>query len=208
MTFMAPTLIESDILHVKDHRNHSDTALRDTMAEVKQPQKHQEPKKKKSMIIDPDFSYLINNTDLCEPDTNVFVWVHSAPDKHKNRVTIRETWANSKHFPANRGYKIKVGFFLGAIKRRYLKLAQAIQDKVSFESEKYGDIIQEEYIDHYHNMTYKAISAVRWITKYCPQAKLVIKSDDDALVDLPLLFNHIHSLQANHQMENNTILCR
>ena len=172
--------------------------------QVKQKKKRSPPR----MLKDPNFNYIINSTNLCEPDTNVFVWVHSAPDKHRNRVTIRETWANTKHFPIDKGYKVKVGFFLGAIKRKYAKLAEKIRTKIMFESEKYGDIIQEDYVDHYHNMSYKAISAVRWITRYCSQAKLVIKSDDDALVDLPLLLQHIHSLQASHQMDNNTILCR
>ena len=158
------------------------------------------------MIKDPAFGYSILNSRLCNRHTNVFVWVHSAPNQFRKRLTLRETWANPHSFPS--GYNVKVGFFLGLISGKSKRnVTEGIQ-KLQFESELYQDIIQEKYIDHYHNMSYKAISALRWITKFCPQAKLIIKSDDDTLIDLPLLLRHIHNLQSHNMMLNNTVICK
>ena len=37
------------------------------------------------------------------------------------------------------------------------------------------------------NLSYKAILGHTWISEFCPEADLVVKSDDDFMVDLPLL---------------------
>ena len=161
---------------------------------------------KHNMIRDPQFEYIISNKDMCDPNTNIFIWVHSAPNQQRKRLTLRETWANPQSFPS--GYKAKLGFFIGAVEHKNPNVTSLIQHRLEFENELYHDIIQENYVDHYHNMSYKAISAVKWITNYCPQAKLVIKTDDDTLVDLPLILHHIHHLQSQHQMLNNSVLCR
>ena len=42
------------------------------------------------------------------------------------------------------------------------------------------------------NLSYKAILGHHWISSFCPNADLVVKSDDDFFVDLPML-RHLHS---------------
>ena len=37
------------------------------------------------------------------------------------------------------------------------------------------------------NLSYKAILGHTWISEFCPEADLVVKADDDFMVDLPLL---------------------
>lgn len=186
------------ITNQTDNQTNNQTEVSKKKAES-EPQKH-------NMIKDPQFEYIIANKGLCDQDTNLFIWVHTAPHQQRKRLTLRETWANPHSFPP--GYKAKMGFFIGAIEHVNPKISSKIHQQVEFENEFYHDIIQQNYVDHYHNMSYKAISAVRWITNYCPQAKLVIKTDDDTLIDLPLIFHHIHSLQSHGQMLNNSILCR
>ena len=39
----------------------------------------------------------------------------------------------------------------------------------------------------FRNLSYKAILGHHWISSYCPEADLVVKSDDDFFVDLPML---------------------
>jgi hypothetical protein len=51
------------------------------------------------------------------------------------------------------------------------------------ESETYGDIVQTAFEDTYRNLTYKAMSVLRWVSTYCPSVTYVLKADDDAIVN-------------------------
>ena len=53
-----------------------------------------------------------------------------------------------------------------------------------FQAEQFGDIVQGGFIDAYSNMTYKNIFGKLWVSEFCPQAKFVIKSDDDMFIDM------------------------
>lgn len=158
------------------------------------------------MVLDPQFDYIIANDMLCDTNTNLFIWIHSAPNNLRKRIALRNTWANPNYFPTT--HKAKVGFFLGVVDDKNETSAKLTQATIEYENNIYHDIIQKNYIDHYHNLSYKAISAVKWITNHCPQAKLVMKSDDDTLVNTPLLFENIESLQKLGKMLSNNILCR
>uniref|UniRef100_A0A8C1YUR3 Hexosyltransferase n=1 Tax=Cyprinus carpio TaxID=7962 RepID=A0A8C1YUR3_CYPCA len=44
---------------------------------------------------------------------------------------------------------------------------------------RYHNIIQQDYRDTYNYLTLKTLIGVYWITKYCPEAKYVLKTDSD-----------------------------
>lgn len=157
-----------------------------------------EVKLQKDLVNPHHFTYHLNNENRCENDTDVLIWIHSAPDHFRNRRIIRDTWANPANF---RLHKAALIFFLGLTNK------PDIQSMISYESETYQDIAQSTYIDDYRNLTYKAISGCKWMSLYCKQAKLVLKADDDMTTDVYLLFNHIHSLQQRGRVLTNTILC-
>ena len=53
------------------------------------------------------------------------------------------------------------------------------------ENVKHGDIIiQGDFIDTYHNLSYKASMGNFWVSEFCEQAGFVVKTDDDWFVDL------------------------
>ena len=58
------------------------------------------------------------------------------------------------------------------------------QKKLNEESEKYGDIIQGDFLDTYHNLSYKGVMGHLWVSEFCEQAEFMIKTDDDWFVDL------------------------
>ena len=58
------------------------------------------------------------------------------------------------------------------------------QKQLEEESSKYGDIIQGDFLDTYHNLSYKAIMGNLWVAEFCSQAEFVVKTDDDMYVDL------------------------
>ena len=150
-------------------------------------------------IVNPHpFTFHLNNEKLCDVDSDVLIWIHSAPNHFRDRQIIRETWGNPGNFHL---HKAALVFFLG------ISTSPPVQQMIEYESEVYNDIVQSTFIDHYHNLTYKAISGSRWMSLYCNRINLVLKADDDMMVDVYLLFNHIHSLQQNGRLRTNTILC-
>ena len=60
------------------------------------------------------------------------------------------------------------------------KLQKSIED----ENQKFGDIIQGDFVDSYHNLSYKAIMGNLWAAEFCEQAEFVVKTDDDMFIDL------------------------
>ncbi|ESN94124.1 hypothetical protein HELRODRAFT_87830 [Helobdella robusta] len=123
------------------------------------------------------------------------VYVHSAPGNYKRRQLIRETWGN----PIYHICPIKILFFIGLPKPK-----EDTQWFLKQESDTYKDIIQENYYDDYHNLTYKAVGAMKWVSEYCSHARFIIKTDDDIVVNIFLLFNYLDK----QMLTTNTIFCR
>ena len=52
------------------------------------------------------------------------------------------------------------------------------------ENNKHGDIVQGDFLDTYHNLSYKAIMGSLWVSEFCNQAEFVVTTDDDMFIDL------------------------
>ncbi|XP_039451236.1 beta-1,3-galactosyltransferase 2-like [Culex pipiens pallens] len=62
------------------------------------------------------------------------------------------------------------------------------QRRLLNESEVYGDIIQESFIDSYNNLTLKTIMMLKWVNNNCDgRVKYIMKCDDDTFVNVPNL---------------------
>ncbi|XP_058812389.1 uncharacterized protein LOC131676957 isoform X2 [Topomyia yanbarensis] len=63
-----------------------------------------------------------------------------------------------------------------------------LQMRIVNESEVYGDIIQESFIDSYNNLTLKTIMMLKWVVNNCDaRVKYIMKCDDDTFVNVPNL---------------------
>ena len=60
---------------------------------------------------------------------------------------------------------------------------------VQTESAIYGDILQEDYVDSYYNLSYKVLSGFKWAVDFCPRAKFVVRSADDMYLNIPRILN-------------------
>ena len=58
------------------------------------------------------------------------------------------------------------------------------QEMLQEENEKHRDIVQGDFLDTYHNLSYKAIMGHLWVSEFCDQAEFVVKTDDDVFIDL------------------------
>lgn len=116
----------------------------------------------------------------------VLVLVHSAPTNWYKRNTIRDTWG--RHDP-----RAKLVFLLGAVN------SSVLQRRIEQENRLYDDIVQGSFLDAYRNMTYKHVMALKWFTYHCPEAKYILKADDDVFVNTPALYDTLSNLQTQRR---------
>ncbi|XP_050072169.1 uncharacterized protein LOC126560052 [Anopheles maculipalpis] len=70
------------------------------------------------------------------------------------------------------------------------EVVDELQQRILNESEVYGDIIQESFIDSYNNLTLKTIMMLKWVTNNCDgKVKFIMKCDDDTFVNVPNLLH-------------------
>ncbi|KAL1395876.1 hypothetical protein pipiens_010918 [Culex pipiens pipiens] len=105
-----------------------------------------------------------------------------APTNWYKRNTIRDTWG--RYDP-----RAKLVFLLGAVN------SSVLQRRIEKENRLYDDIVQGSFLDAYRNMTYKHVMALKWFTYHCPEAKYILKADDDVFVNTPALYNVLSGLQ-------------
>ena len=150
------------------------------------------------------FQFILNPTNVCsqsqhhKADVFLLAYIHTAPSHYRRRTAIRETWGNLRNF---RDVGFRIVFLMGR------PLNQSIQEAVQMEADIYGDIVQEDFIDSYRNLTYKAIMGLRWITNYCSQAKYVLKADDDIFVNIFNVMSHFQSITKYEGPQNSLIQC-
>ncbi|XP_011569003.3 beta-1,3-galactosyltransferase 5 [Plutella xylostella] len=124
-----------------------------------------------------NFSFVIN-PEICRQYSHNFLAVNmvsSKPDHEAYRNVIRAMWNHSSY--------VKGVFLLG------LSDDTGLKKRIRMESKTYRDILMGNFRDHYRNMTYKHIMGLKWVSKHCSNARYIIKTDDDVVVDFKLLAN-------------------
>ena len=121
--------------------------------------------------------FKINNVDICTSvhDLLYFVYVLSKFDHFEERKRIRRTWGNKT---AMYGVTGRVAFVIG------LPDNDNVQNKIEDENREFKDIIQVDVIDSYANLTIKGTMSNLWSTLFCNNAKYIIKTDDDILLNI------------------------
>lgn len=85
---------------------------------------------------------------------------------------------------------LRLGFLLGDTD------SLDAQNQVMDESSKYGDVIQEGFLDTYNNLTLKSVMLLKWVRSHCRHARYIMKTDDDMFVNLPRLISFLEEDQA------------
>lgn len=133
--------------------------------------------------------FLIVNEKVCGSySIDILIYIQSSPENYAKRRAIRETWGSRSVFT---DINMRTVFILGRSGANHNQ--NEIQFLISNENLTYGDIVQLDFIDSFKNLTLKSIGTLRWIYQYCPQAKYIIKADDDIYVNIFLLVEKIIS---------------
>nr|XP_023016268.1 beta-1,3-galactosyltransferase 1-like isoform X1 [Leptinotarsa decemlineata] len=150
---------------------------------------------------DPDYSKLINISFsfmhlplVCKDESPLFiVIVHTAPGNFEKRKVIRQTWADKAN-------KVKVLFATGLV------TDENVQNKIEEEYETEGDFLQGNFIDSYHNLTYKHVMLLKYMVHHCPNVQYLVKLDDDVFVNMPNLKTFLHLYDIENK-DSEKILC-
>ncbi|XP_045210112.2 beta-1,3-galactosyltransferase 1-like [Mercenaria mercenaria] len=127
-----------------------------------------------------NFNYLIEN-DICKLYDSVqiidlVILITTSAKNTKARAALRATWLS---FTRRNTANIRYAFLLGEEKEsRY-------SENVIRENDAFHDIIKEDFIDSYMNLTYKTIMGFKWAATKCAHALFVMKTDDDMFVNIP-----------------------
>ncbi|XP_073671455.1 beta-1,3-galactosyltransferase 1 [Paramisgurnus dabryanus] len=129
-----------------------------------------------------DFNFLINEPKKCEGAAPFLILLVSTNHKEFDaRQAIRETWGDENTFG---DVRVLTLFLLG------FSTEPVLNQMVEQESQIFHDILVEDFVDSYHNLTLKTLMGMRWVSSYCPNAQYIMKTDSDIFVNMDnLVFN-------------------
>ncbi|VDI76786.1 beta-1,3-galactosyltransferase 2 [Mytilus galloprovincialis] len=138
-----------------------------------------------TQIYEYSFPYLHVPVNVCKSngaksDPFLLFVVKSDVNHIAHRIAIRNTWGNT----SNPG--IKLVFLVG--------YSPLMKEFIQMESDTYKDIIQQNFLDDYHNNTLKTIMGFTWVATHCSGSKYIFFVDDDYIVNTKYIWNHLHTL--------------
>ncbi len=129
------------------------------------------------------YHWLLNEPYKCNESSPFLVLLIAAePRQLEARNAIRQTWGNES---VALGYGFVRLFLLGRIPNAYP------QSSIEEESLQYHDIIQQDFLDTYYNLTIKTLMGMSWVARYCPHARYVMKTDSDMFVNTEYLIQKL-----------------
>ncbi|XP_018645610.1 beta-1,3 galactosyltransferase [Schistosoma mansoni] len=135
-----------------------------------------------SPINDPKFPILISEHQKCNnillttgEAPELIILIKSAPSNFLRRNAIRLTWGNDLCWGGRRVIHL---FLLGNVPSNNERLKYILKN----ESYVYHDIIQQDFLDHYYNSTYKIMFGINWAVKYCSNVPIIMFVDDDYFI--------------------------
>lgn len=131
----------------------------------------------------------------CADDTAapfLVILVASRPRDVKARQAIRVTWGSRESWW---GQRVLTLFLLGRDARGEGGAA-AVED----ESVLYGDILRQDFLDTYDNLTLKTIMAFQWLSQFCSEARFFMKTDVDVFINTPNLVKLLLQLNSSENV--------
>ena len=140
-----------------------------------------------------NYDYIINpEYSICHKNNILLIFtVITRVDSFDRRQLIRSLWSN---------YKLKSNYeFVFMVGK---SSNQTINEMVKNEFDIYEDIVQENFIDSYWNLTLKSIMSYKWVSKYCRNSVYVVKIDDDVNLHFKNVIEYFSVLKNNITRSN------
>lgn len=124
---------------------------------------------------------------------NMFAAMHATMNGHyldkKN-----ETFNHFKDYfnnTSNYSNTVRVVFLIGRSESEQ-HLGNESKFRLKQEADQYDDLIQENFIDTYNNLTVKSVMMLKWVNKHCSdKSQFLMKCDDDTFVNVPNLLHYL-----------------
>lgn len=126
------------------------------------------------------FTYIINEPDKCVKNRSapfLVLLIATEARQVEARNAIRQTWGNESVAPALGLIRL---FLLG---KKDGELGALQQKTLEAESIRHHDIIQQDFLDSYKNLTIKTLMGMNWVGMHCPRTRYVMKTDSDMFVN-------------------------
>ena len=134
------------------------------------------------------FSFKINSPEVCLGPKNtsieLLLLIFTTKTGLKRRNAIRKTWTSTSK--NNTSPRFRYVFLLGSSEAASEKLLQQ-------ENDIYHDIALQDFKDTYKNLTLKTLMGLEWFSKFCAQARFVMKTDDDMYVNVMNILRIVNS---------------
>uniref|UniRef100_A0A8C5M3L7 Hexosyltransferase n=1 Tax=Leptobrachium leishanense TaxID=445787 RepID=A0A8C5M3L7_9ANUR len=125
------------------------------------------------------------------------VLVISTSHDGASRNSIRKTWGNASNYDS---VDIVIVFLVGLSPSR----SHEVQSMLEEEDVTFRDIIQQNFLDTYHNLTLKTVMGMEWVSKFCTNASYVMKIDSDVFLNVEFLVHQI--LWPNQPVRHNNFV--
>lgn len=120
-----------------------------------------------------------------------------SPKFIEKRHRIRATWANTSQLN-DPDYDLKVFFVVG-----WWNKDPAVNKQLAEEASVYNDIIQEDFIEDYQNMTTKVLGSFKFVSKQCSNVDFVLRINDDMVPNIKRLVKFLKAIKTENQQVNN-----
>ncbi|XP_033029877.1 beta-1,3-galactosyltransferase 1-like [Lacerta agilis] len=137
------------------------------------------------VVYSTDYKFLLNEPNKCRQRSPFLILlVITEPQHFATRQAIRQTWGNESSVP---GVSI-LRLFLTGVHPTFGYLLQALLEE---ESSIHRDIIQQDFLDTYNNLTLKTLMGMEWISKFCPNVTYVVKADSDIFLNVNYMVSQL-----------------
>lgn len=135
------------------------------------------------------FPMLINQPAICIDEPFLLLAVKTLIPHFDRRQAIRESWGKAEEFGDK---KVVTVFLVGntVAKDHHPGLSGLLR----YEAEMYKDILQWDFRDTFLNLTLKDILFLNWFKSFCPNAKFILKGDDDVFANTHHIVNYLDNL--------------
>nr|XP_034953129.1 beta-1,3-galactosyltransferase 2-like [Zootoca vivipara] len=137
------------------------------------------------VVYSTDYKFLLNEPNKCrERSPFLILLVITEPQHFPTRQAIRQTWGNESLVP---GVSILRLFLTGV----HPKFGYPLQALLEEESSIHRDIIQQDFLDTYNNLTLKTLMGMEWVSKFCPNATYAVKADSDIFLNVNYMVSQL-----------------
>ncbi|XP_014815598.1 PREDICTED: beta-1,3-galactosyltransferase 2-like [Calidris pugnax] len=133
------------------------------------------------------YRFLLNEPHKCRGERGapfLVLLVATQPGDTAGRAAIRQTWGNESWVS---GVSILRLFLLGV----HPVFGRELRGTLEEESQLHHDLLQQDFLDTYNNLTLKTMMGMEWVARHCPAATYVMKADSDVFLNLDYLVRNL-----------------